>query len=67
MFPGMSQAKKKAISSYLSQIGKKGGEAGKGALKARSSEQAKKANAASHEAKRKKKAAEGDRQESPVD
>lgn len=67
MFLGMSQAKKKAISSYLSQIGKKGGEAGKGAAKARSSEQAKKANAASHEAKRKKKAAEGQRQDPSAD
>lgn len=55
-------AKKKTsnpISAYLSKIGQKGGTAGTGAAKARSPEQARKANAASHEAKRKKRQAEG--------
>lgn len=51
----MAAKKPSPISKYLARIGKKGGEAGTGASKARSTEQARKANAASHEAKRRKK------------
>jgi hypothetical protein len=40
-------------------MGRKGGQAGKGQAKARTSEQARKANAASQEAKRRKRAKPG--------
>lgn len=57
-YPVGMAAKRKSnpISEYLSNLGRKGGQAGTGASKARSPEQAKKANAASHEAKRRKRA-----------
>lgn len=55
----MPKKKSNPISKYLSQIGKKGGQSGTGEAKARSPEQAKKANAASHEAKRRKREAQG--------
>jgi len=47
--------RKPTLSGLAAQLGKLGGKAGKGQSKARTPEQARKANAASHEAKRRKK------------
>lgn len=54
----MAKKKSNPVSRYLSKIGQKGGKAGKGAAKARSSEQARAAVNARWEKDRKAKAEE---------
>ncbi len=60
----MAKKKSNPVSRYLSKIGQKGGKAGKGAAKARSSEQAR---AAVNKRWEKKRAAEAEEPPQPAD
>jgi hypothetical protein len=57
-FQDMARPKKNPVSEFMSKNGKKGGAAGTGKSKARTPEQARKAQAAGVEARRKKKEAQ---------